>query len=303
MQSLIVSILHYNNPKDTVGCLDSLTKSNLPGISLKTFVLDNGSSEELELDTTQYEKINLSLIRVEKNYGFTGGHNLIYEKTQNTGYDFFLLLNNDSILQKDCIKELVYNAEKQKADACVPKIYFTKGREYHKDRYNTDESGRVLWYAGGEIDWLTVMSNHVGLDEVDKGLYDEIVDASFATGACLLLRKSMLEKVGLFDEKYFLYFEDADLCVKILKKKGIVKYIPSAVLWHSNAGSSGSGSSLHDYYLTRNRMLFGMRYAPVWTKVHLVKESLRLIREGRYWQKKGIRDYYLGKFGKGSFAP
>ena len=79
-------------------------------------------------------------------------------------------------------------------------------------------------------------------------------------------------------------------------------YSAKAILWHKNAGSAGgSGSSLQDYYITRNRMLFGIRYAPFRSKLSLVKESMMLLAKGRRWQKRGILDFYLGRFGKGSF--
>jgi GT2 family glycosyltransferase len=112
-----------------------------------------------------------------------------------------------------------------------------------------------------------------------------------------------LEKAGLFDEKLFLYFEDADLSQRVLRAGYTIIYAPKAVIWHANAASGGgSGSILHDYYITRNRMIFGMKYAPLRSKIALVRESLRLLVSGRQWQKIGIRDFYIGKFGKGSFG-
>ena len=79
-------------------------------------------------------------------------------------------------------------------------------------------------------------------------------------------------------------------------------YSPKAVLWHKNAGSAGgSGSSLQDYYITRNRLLFGARYAPFRSKLALLKESMMLLAKGRHWQRVGVLDFYLGRFGKGSY--
>lgn len=302
MQKVVISILHYGNATDTKSCLDSLLLLNLDRISLITYVLDNGSSEPLDLDIQLYSKIGLTLLRNNINAGFTGGHNLVYEKVQDKKFDYFLLLNNDCILHKDCIFQLVKTGDKdEKTGGVVPKIYFTKGYEYHKEKYTEREKGKVIWYAGGYIDWNHVQSKHKGVDEVDNGQYDEEMEVDFGTGACLLLKKQFIENEGLFDEKFFLYFEDADLSCKLNGKGYSIIYQPRAVVWHNNAGSSGSGSGLHDYYLTRNRMLFGMRYAPPRTKAHLIKESLRLLLNGRYWQRIGIRDFYLCKFGQGSY--
>lgn len=100
-----------------------------------------------------------------------------------------------------------------------------------------------------------------------------------------------------------MYYEDADYSVKA-KKKGIkILYWPSAIVWHKNAGSAGgSGSTLQDYFISRNRMLFGMRYAPLRARFALFRESIRIMFTGRYWQKRGVIDFYRHKFGKGTYG-
>ena len=105
-----------------------------------------------------------------------------------------------------------------------------------------------------------------------------------------------------FDNRYFLYFEDSDLSQRLKKAGYKILFYPKAILWHKNAGSTGgSGSSLQDYFTTRNRMIFGLKFAPLRSKIALIRESLRLLSSGRQWQKKGIRDFYLRRFGKGTF--
>lgn len=299
MAKIVVSILHYNNPSDTIECLNSLEGSDLNGLELLVFILDNGSKEKLKIDTSKYEKFKTTIERIEKNLGFTGGHNYIFEKTKDQG-EYFLLLNNDSLLEKSCLQELVRELVGNIAGV-VPKIYFTKGREYHKSRYKKEDLGKVIWYAGGDIDWGNVVSEHRGLDEVDHGQFDRNDNISFATGACLLLKCDTLKKTGLFDQKYFLYYEDAELSTRLIVNGYELRYVYKAVLWHNNAGSSGSGSDLHDYYLTRNKLLFGMKYASVKTKAHLLKEAIRIGFSGRKWQRVAIKDYFLKKFGKGSY--
>src|SRR5206468_7417532 len=116
----------------------------------------------------------------------------------------------------------------------------------------------------GKIDWNNVIGFHVGVDEVDTGQFDTPYDTETATGCCVLIKKSTLEKIGLLDEGYFMYYEDADYSM-LLKRRGLkILYWPRAVLWHKNASAAGgSGSPLQEYYITRNRLLFGMRYAPL----------------------------------------
>lgn len=300
MQKVIISILNFNGTKDTLECLRSIQKLDHKDIKLSTYVLDNGSTEPLIVDNN-FKDIDLNYFRSTINLGFTGGHNLILDKVKNLDFDFFLLLNNDCILDKNCLVELINTANKNDNCCVVPKIYFTKGREYHKTWYQKKDLGKVIWYAGGKFDWNNVVSVHIGLDEVDNGQFDEEKEVTFATGACLLIPKKIINKIGLFDKKYFLYYEDADLSMRIIRSGFRICYQPRSIIWHNNAGSSSSGSTLHDYYLTRNRLLFGMKYATVRLKIHLLKEAIKLYIAGREWQKIGVRDFFIRRFEKGSY--
>jgi GT2 family glycosyltransferase len=153
------------------------------------------------------------------------------------------------------------------------------------------------------MDWDNLIGKNLGVDEVDHGQFDVRAETELATGCCFLIRSEVLENVGMFDERYFLYYEDADLSERIKRAGYKIIYEPRAVLWHKNAESSGgSGSDLQDYYITRNRLLFGMTYANIRTRFALVRESLGLLIKGRKWQKRGILDYYFKIFGKGTFS-
>lgn len=300
MQRVVISILNYNNTRDTIECLDSIMNLNLKDLELTTYVLDNGSKKRLEVDPSKYLKINLTVLVSETNTGFTGGHNLVYQNALKKPFDYFMILNNDCILEKESLGKLISKLNGD-TGAVVPKIYFTKGHEYHKNRYKKDDLGKVVWYAGGKIDWRNVVSKHFGLDEVDEGQFDEEKKVTFATGACVAFRKEVIEKVGFFDDSFFLYYEDADLSVRINKNGYDILYVPEAIVWHNNAGSSGSGSNLHDYYLTRNKLVFGMKHASLKMKAFLTKEAFIILLTGRNWQKRGVRDFYLHRLGKGSY--
>ena len=136
---------------------------------------------------------------------------------------------------------------------------------------------------------------------MDKGQFERVRETDFATGACMLIKRELLEKVGTLDEKYFMYFEDSDLSHRARNAGYEVLYAPPARIWHKVSQSSKVGGDLNDYFIIRNRLLFGMRYAPVRTRLALYRESLRLFWKGRPWQKKGVLDFYLGKFGRGSW--
>ncbi len=291
MKKVFVVILHYKGKEFTRQCLLSLNKIKTKGFSLKTVVVDNHSPEPI--DDLEKEFFNEVFIKNKKNLGFAEGNNVGIRYALKHEADYVMLLNNDTVVDSQLIVQLIKAAgEGESIGILGPKIYFAPGSEFHKDRYKKKERGKVIWYAGGEIDWKNVMASHRGVDEVDQGQYDQEIETDFVSGCCMLIKRAVFEKVGLLDGRYFLYLEDNDFCQRAKKAGFKLIYVPKAKLWHANAGSSRVGGPLHDYYLTRNRMLFGMRYAPLRSKLALIRESLRLLLSGREWQKIGIRDFY-----------
>ena len=304
MKNIAIITINYNGEKDTLECLNSVESLISSRYSLTTVVVDNASEKKFEGFEKKYNKINLKILRSEENLGFSGGNNLGIKYALEKGADYILFLNNDTLVDNKLLEELLDVFEKDKdAGIVAPKIYFAPGYEFHKDRYAKNDLGKVIWYAGGVMDWKNVFGKHRGVDEVDAGQFDEACETDFASGCCFLTARGVLEKVGVFDEKYFLYYEENDLCQKV-KKTGLkILFAPKALLWHKNAQSTGgSGSKLQDYYITRNRLLFGFRYAPLRSKVALIRESLKILIKGRKWQKIGVIDFYFQKFGKGSYA-
>ncbi|HXS14528.1 MAG TPA: glycosyltransferase family 2 protein [Candidatus Saccharimonadales bacterium] len=302
MEKICIATINFNSEKETHDCLVSLQRLDTDGLDVSIVVIDNGSKSPFVLNDSE-KKSGIILIRSEKNVGFTGGSNMGIEYSLSHGCDYVMLINNDTIVDKNLLKELLKPFHDTKETGLVaPKIYFLKGHEYHLDQYKKEELGKVIWYAGGYVDWANVFTRHRGVDEVDHGQYDKEEKITFATGCCMLIKREVLEKIGKFDDKYFLYFEDGDLSQRILNDGYTIVYNPRAFLWHITAASGeGSGSALHDYYLTRNRMIFGISYAPLRSKIALMKESVTLLFRGRQWQKKGIQDFYTNHFGKGSY--
>lgn len=310
MQSLSIVMLNYNSSDETIECIESLEKTTTKNMKCSIIVVDNHSRDDqvkkLEsfLDThTKKSQFTFEYISHTTNLGYTGGNNTGIKKALENGSEFVLILNNDTTVSPDFINPLVEVLQKnKKAGIVVPKIYFYPGQEFHTDRYSKNDRGKVIWYAGGKLDWANVLGSHRGVDEVDTNQYSEIENTDYATGACILLRASILREVGMFDDKYFLYYEDSDLSMRVKKAGYTVMFVPRSTIWHKNAGSTGgSGSQLQDYYLTRNRLLFGFRYAPIRAKVALAREAFRHYLHGREWQKKGVQDFLFKKFGKGSY--
>ena len=300
MKKISVIIINFNGEKNTLDCLNSLAKIQHKLFNIDTILVDNSSENGISISEKDFEEINLKIILNPKNMGFSGGNNVGIKFALKNDSDYVLLLNNDTLVKEDFLTELFNFAEKtEKAGLIVPKIYFANGFEFHKDKYTKSELGKVIWYGGGVMDWQNVVGRHRGVDQVDKGQFEEEGQTDFASGCCVLIKKEVFEKIGLLDEDYFLYYEDNDFSQKATKAGYRIYFVPKSVIWHKNAGSTGgSGSKLQDYYITRNRLIFGNRYASMRARIALNREGISLIFKGRQWQKLGAKDYYLHKLGK-----
>lgn len=212
----------------------------------------------------------------ETNKGYAFGINLGIKAAQARGYTKFCAINSDVIVKSDFVKNTLHSLKKQNSSIIGGKIYYAPGYEYHKKRYSYKDLGNVLWYAGGESDWKNCLTLHRGVDELDVGKYEQCEKTDFITGCFMCFDDSVIQKIGLWDETYFLYYEDADYCERA-KRAGIsLFYDPAIILWHKNAQSTeGSGSKLHQGYQEKNRLLFGLKYAPLRTKVHLIVNYMK----------------------------
>ncbi|MBP9759085.1 glycosyltransferase family 2 protein [Candidatus Dojkabacteria bacterium] len=285
--------------------LQDLSNLETSGIQLECIIVDNGSTDGTDKFIKNYKLPNMSIkyIQTGSNLGFTGGNNVGIEYALENDFEYILLMNNDMIVPSDLLVKLVsFLKNKPNAGLVSPKIYFAKGYEFHGDRYKENEKGKVIWYAGGKIDWDNIYTSHIGVDDVDKGQYNKISKTEIANGACVLVRREVFEKNGLFDNGYFLYWEDADLSQRAIRSGFDCYYLPDAVIWHKvSVSAGGSGGFLNDYFLIRNRYFFALKYAKLRTKIAVIRDTIKIMFSGRKWQKKGALDALLGKKGVGSW--
>ena len=296
MRNIFVIIVNWNGKEDTLACLTSLGKLKTQNLKFNSIVIDNGSTDGSALAIRQKFPA-VELIELKDNLGFTGGNNVGIRRALEAGAELLWLLNNDTIVDKNALSILdVF--DNTDVGIAGSKIYFAQGREYHKDRYVKNEQGKVIWYAGGIIDWNNMYASHRGVDEVDQGQYDKVEQTSFVTGCSMMVRREVFERIGLFDERYYLYLEDVDLCLRAARAGFKIVYVPTSVVWHLNAGSSASGSELHQYYQTRNRLLLGKQYAPLRTNIALWREGLRFISSGSPTRRKAVIDALFCRYGR-----
>ncbi|TSC88458.1 MAG: glycosyl transferase family protein [Microgenomates group bacterium Gr01-1014_16] len=296
---VFIIVLSWNAKAYISKCLDSLQK-----LKEKTeiVVVDNASVDgSAPFIKKNYPK--LKLIKNDRNLGYASGNNIGIKYALDHGAEFVWIVNPDVTVAPDSLSAFLKAAEKYpRVGIFTPKIYFAPGFEFHKERYSKKELGKVIWSAGGLMDWANLIGSHRGVDEVDIGQYNSDSLTQFATGASIFIRRTVFDQVGLIDPKYYLYYEENDFCQRAKKAGWLIMYIADSVAWHANAQATGIGSPLQDYYISRNRMLFGMHWAPLRTKIALIRNSLFLLRTGRPWQRRGVLDFYLMNFGKGSYA-
>lgn len=284
MGTVGVIILNYKVKEEVLNCISAVKESDYT--DLKILIVDNNSCDGLEEALKQIPGDGFEFIQTGDNLGFTGGNNIGIKKLLEEDCKYIFVLNPDTKINRSCIRELVTAIESNSTIGIVgPKILF--------------EDGKTIWYAGGNLDLNNVLGNHRGVNETDIGKYDVPEETDFVTGAAVMIKTEVLNKVGLFDERYFMYFEDADLCLRAKKAGYKVIYYPKAVVLHKNAQSSGLGSPLQDYFITRNRMLFASKFLPFRTKFAIFREAMRNIKSPT--RRLALFDFLLGKFGKGSF--
>ncbi len=295
--SVCAIIVNWNGKNDTLSCLASLAPACRKYPACTVMVVDNGSSDgSVESIRKHYPAVRI--LPLPQNIGFAGANNAGIREAGKMDADLVWFLNNDTTVDPDVLT-LVDAFEDREVGAAGSKIYFSKGYEFHKDRYTASQRGNVIWYAGGIIDWNNMLSFHRGVDEVDAGQFNAPVETQYITGCSFMVRRSVLEEVGMFDESYFMYMEDLDLSLRIERTGRKLLYYPRSVVYHKNASSSGgSGSAFHEYYQTRNRLKIGFRYAPVRTKWALTREAVRMVLSGSGIKRQAVMDALAGRFGK-----
>lgn len=234
----IVSV-NYNQPQVTCEMLESLRQVTYP--NFETLVVDNGSpSKDPQVIKERYPEIQL--IISQENLGFAGGNNIALKQAKG---DYVLLLNNDTEVAPDFLDSLVSLMESdKKIGVASSKILY-----FHEDN--------MIQYAG--IPALNPITSRGGSDgdkEMDYGQHNKVKETCYAHGACMMIRTSVLEELGLLYEGYFLYYEEYDFAERVRQAGYRIYYQPNSTIWHKESVSTGKNSPLKTYYLNRNRVLF-----------------------------------------------
>ena len=241
-------VLNVNGRELVREALDSLGRMTYP--AFKLIVVDNGSTDGSQAAVREGYP-DVMLIENGANLGFGEGNNVGMKYALDAGAEWILLLNNDIVVHPDMLSEMMKVAESDPAIGMLaPKIYYHSRPE-------------IFWYAGGEVNFWTGIVSHRGVGRRDSGQYDRVEDTGYITGCAMLIRREVLERVGLFDPVYSPgYSEDADLSQRARRAGFRLVYVPQAKLWHKVSAFSGGGmSAMKTRLKVEHNMIFMKRYA------------------------------------------
>jgi GT2 family glycosyltransferase len=299
-KNISIILVNWNGKNDTIECIKSLLKLEKNNFTFNIIVVDNGSTDGSEHAIVHMYGKKVIIIPNTENLGFAEGNNRGIIHALKMKSSSVWLLNNDTTVHPKALSEL-FNAEKKYGNGIFgSKIFFSKNHEFHKDRYKKNDLGKVIWYAGGKIDWKNMYASHYGVDEVDHGQFIKNLETEFITGCSMYISRDVIDTIGYLDNDYYLYLEDVDFCLRAKQKGYVSRFIPSSIIWHKNAGStSRPGNRLQEYYLTRNRIIVSLRYAKNRTKIAVFREAFQMLFFGSNIRKRAVLDVLFGKLGRG----
>jgi GT2 family glycosyltransferase len=244
MKKVSIILVNYNNYQDTIGCVYSLM--NIYYKNIEIIIVDNFSNNEsVSILKREFENIkSIHLILSDRNLGFSGGNNLGIKYALEKSTDYILMLNNDTIVEKNFLDKVIEYYENNNEIGIIT----------GKIKYFNNPS--IIWYAGGNFSAITGMPQLVGANCKDDGKFGKIREITFACGCFMLMSAEVFNKVGLMPEEYFLYFEDTAYSLKVLSYGYKLVFFPESVIYHKVSASTGKYSKIMQYYFTRNGYYF-----------------------------------------------
>lgn len=236
----IVTVLYNSSDvlRDFFRSLNAQTYSDFV-----VYAVDNASSDD-SVDLCCQQGTRFVIMRNAGNIGFASGTNQGIMQALKDGCEAILLLNNDVSFESDFLQLLVEGRMRHQASMVAPLTY------YH-------EKPNTIWAAGGMLQKeLGYRPVHLGMGQEDTGKFSTDRIIQFAPGSCILIERSVFAAIGLLDETYFMYWEDADFAVRALKEGLPMYLIPTAKLRHKVSSLAGLNSPFQRYYAVRNHALY-----------------------------------------------
>lgn len=274
-QPFIISvILNTNRRDDTLACLASLLKNSYS--HHKVIVLDNNSTDG-SVGAIEAGFPEVEVIQLTENLGYAGNNNVGIEAAMAQGADWVFVLNEDTILAPDCLDRLVRVGESDDQIGVVGPMV------YHHDEPD------VIQSAGGKLgrNWDSL---HLAQNEPDRGQFDKPHVVDWISGCAIMVRRAVIEQIGMIDARYFYYWEETEWCLRAGRSGWKIMHVPQAKIWHKGVQRDYRPKPSVTYYATRNRLLTLAKHqapASVWMFVWL--QNLRTLTSWtvkRKWQSK-----------------
>ena len=255
-----ILILNWNGLHNTIECLRTVEKISYPNCDI--LVIDNGSTDRsVEHIINQFPGIKI--IENNKNLGYAGGNNIGIRYAIDHGAEYILLLNNDTVVDPQLLKAFLKASQDHPEYAIFnPKVYY----------YSTPDK---IWSLGINWNKQSGMFLFKGDGLIDDGrLNNEPFEIDYAIGCCLFFDTRVIERIGLFEPKFFLFFEEYDWCSRARIAGYKCLSVPEAKIWHKGSAGFEKESPLMDYYLTRNRLLWAKRNLPFPGKCLIICQTM-----------------------------
>lgn len=237
--NIFIVIVHYGNIQTTVQCINTLQRNEK---YLKKVVIVNNTLDAIK----KYIPKDIVVINNKRNVGFAKGVNIGIQYSLQKKADAVCLLNNDTIIQQPFLKKLQHVIRNDPHIGIVgPAIEFEREK-------------KKVFDIGGHINKIFLNTWHT---EVSNITSMQSHDADYVSGCCMLIKKEVFEKIGFFDEHFFLYYEDVDFCLRAKEKDFGVVVVSSTVIQHALSAVVGKMSKIAIYSLTKSSIYFGKKYA------------------------------------------
>ncbi len=259
---IITVILNTNRREDTLAALESLGKSTCQ--RHREIVLDNASTDG-SVQAIHAMFPGVQVISLTENLGYAGNNNVGIRTAVEQGADWVFVLNEDTIVDPECLSCLVEVGEGD------PKIGIVGPMVYH-----FDEPG-VIQSAGGVLDrmWNSI---HAGQNQDDRGQFPGPRQVDWISGCAILVRRAVIQEIGGLDESFFYYWEETEWCVRARENGWRIVHVPAAKIWHKGVQRNYQPSPNVTYYATRNRFLLLSRHrAPFIVWIYAILRTARIL--------------------------
>ncbi|MFH1644883.1 MAG: glycosyltransferase family 2 protein [Candidatus Omnitrophota bacterium] len=231
-----IVVLNWNNYEDTAECIESLFL--LKYDNFKILLVDNASNDGF-LVKLKDRFPNIEVIENQENFGFAKGNNIGIDFAFKKKAEFVFILNNDVIVKPDTLDPLVKAASDNDSNLYAPKVYY----------YNQPE---IINSLGTKLNWLRLRPELSFCGQKDKGQFKVKREAEVLVGCALFFSRNFFKKIGLFDESFYMIYEDADICFRNLEANGKNIVVPDSVVYHKASATLGKFSAMSSYYSIRN---------------------------------------------------